>query len=127
MSLESTMSSPTPLSFACAEEIFGNLAVQHTAQLVANASDITLITDYHGVIRDLAFQSPALFDAVGRGWVDQRLVDVVTSECVNKVEELLGAAQRWSRGPCAGDQSSDKRWRAIFQCSIGPCDLATAT
>ena len=93
MSLESTMSSPTPLSFACAEEIFGNLAVQHTAQLVANASDITLITDNHGVIRDLAFQSPSLFDEVGRGWVDQKMVDVVTSECVNKVEELLGAAQ----------------------------------
>ena len=93
MPLENTMSGTNALSFAHGDQIFGKLAARQTARLIANASDLTLITDFHGTIKDIAFQSDGLHSAVGRHWVGKKFVEVVTSECVDKAEEILGAAR----------------------------------
>ena len=93
MPLENTMSGTTALSFAHGDQIFGKLAARQTARLIANASDLTLITDFQGTINDIAFQSDGLHSAVGRDWVGKKFVEVVTSECVDKAEEILGAAR----------------------------------
>ena len=89
-------------AFKSPRDTLGPLDPDAAATLITAASDIALIVDGNGVIRDLAFNSERLaLDLEGcDGWVGQRWVDVVTVESRPKVEALLrqsatGGPPRW--------------------------------
>ena len=70
------------------------------ATLLAATSDLALVLDREGVIRDLAINSDELNRDGYARWVGQSWVDTVTVECRGKIESLLkdaanDAAPKW--------------------------------
>ncbi len=94
----------------------GQLDAEAAATLVAAAADLTLVLDAQGVIRDLAFQSAELADALPQhgGWIGQTWSDTVTSESRPKVEAML-------RGSATGGMP---RWRHLNHPLPGGLDVA---
>ncbi|RVU20745.1 transcriptional regulator PpsR [Methylobacterium oryzihabitans] len=71
-----------------------------TGSLVAAASDVSLVVDGEGVIRDAAFGADGLSEEAGETWLGRRWIDTVTVESRPKVASLLedaglGAVTRW--------------------------------
>jgi len=62
---------------------------ESAARLIAAASDVALLLDDKGVIRDLAFNDGALLPEAGARWLGRRWTEVVTVESRPKVEALL--------------------------------------
>jgi transcriptional regulator PpsR len=87
-------------TFAALHESLGPLDAQAAGLLVAAATDLSLVVDGEGVIRDAAFGGS---DLVGEGcetWLGQRWADTVTVESRPKIAALLkdaepGAVTRW--------------------------------
>ena len=76
-------------SFTAPEEIFGGIDASATAQLVASASDLALVLDRDGTIRDMNARNEdqlakARFDWIGKPWVD-----TVAGDSKGKVEAFL--------------------------------------
>ena len=89
-------------AFKSPRETLGPLDPDAAAALITAASDIALIIDGTGIIRDLAFNNERLaLDLEGSAaWVGQPWIEVVTVESRPKVEALLhptgsGSAPRW--------------------------------
>jgi hypothetical protein len=77
--------------FKSPKESLGDLGAMSAANLIAAATDVAVIVDGHGVIRDVAFNKEELsleLDAQGR-WMGSKLSETVTSETRAKVGELL--------------------------------------
>ncbi|ABD08686.1 transcriptional regulator, Fis family / DNA-binding protein Fis [Rhodopseudomonas palustris HaA2] len=77
--------------FKSPKESLGDLGAQSAAKLIAAATDVALVVDSQGVIRDVAFNKDELaleLDGQGR-WLESRLVDIVTSDTQPKIRELL--------------------------------------
>lgn len=90
-------------SFRMPEESFGGLDCETTARLVAGSSDIAMVLDREGVIRDISISAPDMpldgfTDIINRRWID-----TVTIESRPKVTQMLLDAQ--------GMRAS--RWREI--------------
>lgn len=71
-----------------------------TGSLVAAASDVSLVVDGDGVIRDAAFGADGLSEEAGETWLGRRWIDTVTVESRPKVLRLIedaepGAVTRW--------------------------------
>ncbi|MGX7706823.1 transcriptional regulator PpsR [Methylobacterium sp. Gmos1] len=71
-----------------------------TGSLVAAASDVSLVVDGDGVIRDAAFAADDLSEETGDRWLGRRWIDTVTVESRPKVLSLIedaapGAVTRW--------------------------------
>ncbi|NBC15637.1 MAG: PAS domain-containing protein, partial [Gammaproteobacteria bacterium] len=62
------------------------------AALLAAASDIAIILDGEGNIRDLAYGSDELSSEVGEDWIGKPWADTVTAESRPRVEALLAEA-----------------------------------
>jgi len=80
--------------FKSPKESLGDLGAMSAANLIAAATDVAVIVDGHGVIRDVAFNKEELsleLDAQGR-WMGSKLSETVTSETRGKVGELLHEA-----------------------------------
>ena len=80
----------------------GNLDAEAAGALIAAATDVSLVVDDQGVIRDVAFQSDDLAEELDlrASWIGKRWVDTVTIESRPKVESLLhdavsAAGSRW--------------------------------
>ncbi len=84
------------------------LDADESAALVTAASDITLVIDAQGVIRQVITGSTDWQPSRAQGWVGKAWANVVTSESRPKIEEMLREAQ-------AG--KPDARWRHINQLS----------
>jgi transcriptional regulator PpsR len=72
-------------------ESLGDLGALCAAKLIAAASDVAVVVDDQGVIRDVAFNKDELsleLDGHGR-WLGARFVETVTSETRTKISELL--------------------------------------
>lgn len=67
----------------------GSLDAEAAATVIAAASDVALILDREGVIRDLAFGSEDLSREDYGQWLGKRWLDTVTVESRPKVEALL--------------------------------------
>jgi transcriptional regulator PpsR len=78
--------------FDAPEDSFGNLDAQTAAQLMATTSDLVLIVDDAGIIRDMAIGSEELSKEGYTGWLGQPWVETVTIESRAKVEALLSGA-----------------------------------
>ena len=92
-------------AFKSPRDTVGPLDPDAAATLITAASDMALIVDAQGVIRDLAFNSERLaLDLEGSdAWVGQRWADVVTTDSRPKVEAML--RQTAGHGP--------PRWRHV--------------
>jgi transcriptional regulator PpsR len=101
--------------FKSPKESLGDLGALSAAKLIAGATDVALVVDGQGVIRDVAFNKDELsleLDAQGR-WLGLKLLDVVTPDTQAKVRELLGDA--------AALKSSS--WRQVNHPSPGGADI----
>jgi transcriptional regulator PpsR len=77
--------------FKSPKESLGDLGALSAAKLIAAATDVAVVVDRQGFIRDVAFNKEELsleLDGHGR-WLGARLVDTVTPETRAKVSELL--------------------------------------
>jgi transcriptional regulator PpsR len=77
--------------FKSPKESLGDLGALPAANLIAAASDVAVVVDGEGVIRDVAFNKEDLsleLDAHGR-WLGSKLAEIVTPETGAKVKELL--------------------------------------
>jgi transcriptional regulator PpsR len=77
--------------FKSPKESLGDLGAQSAAGLIAAATDVALVVDSQGVIRDVAFNKDELsleLDAHGR-WLGAKLATTVTPETRAKADELL--------------------------------------
>ncbi|MGH6712072.1 MAG: transcriptional regulator PpsR [Bradyrhizobium sp.] len=101
--------------FKSPKESLGDLGALPAADLIAAATDVAVIVDGQGIIRDVAFNKEELsleLDAQGR-WMGSKLSEIVTSETRGKIGELLhDAALRKLSG-----------WRQVNHPSAGGEDI----
>lgn len=81
-------------TFVSPDSSLGELDAHSVATLIATASDIALIIDSDGVIRDIAFQSEELSDDLDTSaeWVGRKLMATVVLDSRPKVTHLLADA-----------------------------------
>ncbi len=93
-------------TFVSPDSSLGELDAQSVATLIATASDIALVVDADGTIRDVAFQSEELGDDLdtGGGWVGRLLMTTVVPDSRPKVTHLLADAALHNARP---------KWRHI--------------
>ena len=89
--------------FRAPSESLGEIDTKTAAGALAAASDVALILDEHGVVRDLACGSEELATGWAAKWLNKRWLDTVTVESRPKVEAMLADA-------AAG---TEPRWRQI--------------
>ncbi len=92
------------LAFRAPNEAFADLDAETVARVVAGSSDVALVIDRHGVVRDLSVFDAELAENEFRGIVEKRWVDSVTVESRPKIEELLREA---------AENSVSSRWREV--------------
>jgi transcriptional regulator PpsR len=101
--------------FKSPKESLGDLGAQSAATLIAAATDVAVVVDGQGVIRDVAFNKEELsleLDGHGR-WLGSKMQEIVTTETRDKIEELLrDAAIRKVSG-----------WRQVNHASPGGQDI----
>lgn len=118
MNMHSPVTAAIP--FQQPDRALGELSAETAARVVQVASDITLVLDADGVIRDLAVSSPELAQFGFDGWLDRAWVDTVTSDSRHKVTELLreaagGGVHRWREvnHPWAEGETLPIRYMAV--------------
>lgn len=75
------------------KKLFGDIDTEAAAALIVAASDVALVVDDEGVIRELAFGSKELSaERYGTKWLGQPWVETVTAESRPKVAALLREA-----------------------------------
>lgn len=89
--------------FKAPKKSLGNLDAESAGDLVTAATDVALIIDRKGVIRDVAFGSDDLHKDVRGDWVNVPWESTVTVESRPKIKALLEDA----------DSASDPRWRQV--------------
>lgn len=91
--------------FKWPQDSIGNLDAESAARVLAASSDVAMVIDREGVIRDVAVStSDALLDGLN-DVIERRWIDTVTLESRRKVEEMLSDAAN----------NRDVRWREINQ------------
>lgn len=101
--------------FKSPKESLGDLGAKSAAKLIAAATDVAVVVDGQGVIRDVAFNKEDLsleLDAHGR-WLGSKFSDVVTPDTRFKVDELLQDAASPKLSP----------WRQVNHPSPGGEDI----
>lgn len=88
------------LSFRLPKETIGDLDAETAARVMAASSDVAMVIDREGIIRDVAVSGADIPIDGFADIVERRWVDTVTSESRRKVEEMLQdavdlRASRW--------------------------------
>jgi transcriptional regulator PpsR len=112
------------IPFTRPEWALGGLAQETVAEIVTASSDVALVIDRDGVIRDLSVGS---MDLVSRGlgeWIHQPWSETVTEESRVKVEALLrdardGVAPRWREMNHPGRGDGDTLPVRYFAVAVG--------
>ena len=89
--------------FSAPADSFGSMDSESAAAMVAASSDIALVLDAQGVIRDVAFGNAELAREANRQWIGRRWIETVTIESRNKIEDMIREAS--PRAPT--------RWRQV--------------
>ena len=92
--------------FKSPKESLGDLGAQSAAMLIAAASDVALVIDGKGVIRDVSFNKDELsleLDGNGR-WLGTDVLETVTIDSRTKMKAMLQdmtthKPSGWQRGP----------------------------
>ena len=77
------------IQLSALEKSIGPIDATGAARLITALSDVALVLDEKGVIRDLAFSNDELAAENHKHWLGRRWVDTVTVESKAKVEMLL--------------------------------------
>ncbi len=99
--------------FRAAKTSLGDLDAEDAAALIAAASDIALIIDREGVIRDLAVDGEDMALAGYRTWIGKPWVATVTEETRPKVRDLLADAA----------SKATPRWRQLNHPAVSGPDV----
>ena len=99
--------------FRAPEQSLGDLQARSAAEVIAAASDIALVIDAGGIIRDLSCGSEDLSTGWAAKWIGKPWIDTVTIESRPKVEAMLADAAA----------SAEPRWRQINHPSARGPDL----
>jgi transcriptional regulator PpsR len=91
---------------------FAAIDAETVAALLASASDVTLVVDSEGVVRDVAFGSADLAKDAYRNWVGRHWADTVVSDSRTKIEDLIRdttarSASRWRQVNYPAHQGAD--------------------
>lgn len=87
--MKDMMGSHTGPGFLSGGTPWSALDAERTAQLVAAASDLALLVDDDGIIRNIAISSHDATLGIAESWLGKPFVDTVTSETKSKAEALL--------------------------------------
>jgi len=110
-------------TFVSPDASLGELDAQSVATLIATASDIALIVDADGTIRDIAFQSDELasdLDTSDR-WLGRKLLSTVVADSRPKVTHLLADAAAHNARPKwrhINHATSDGRSIPVLYCAV---------
>jgi transcriptional regulator PpsR len=72
--------------------LLGDIGGEAALEVLATATDVTLLLDKQGIVRDVQFGDEALFDNGGKHWIGRAWSSTVTKETVPKLEALLREA-----------------------------------
>lgn len=100
-------------SFKAPKKSLGTLDADIVARLIAAASDVALVIDRKGIIRDVAIGNPELAPDIDQRWVGRAWSDTVTVESRPKIEALLNDAMA----------RTAPRWRQVNHPSSRGADL----
>lgn len=89
--------------FRAPKRTLGDLEADSVARLLVAASDIALVIDAKGVIRDVALGSAELVREGFHEWIGQRWVDTVQTESRVKISEMINEAS----------SKTAPRWRQV--------------
>jgi transcriptional regulator PpsR len=86
--------------FSVVEKSLGAAEAQAAARLIAVATDVAIVVDSQGVIRDFSCENDELSSAFDGAWLGRRWMELVTVESRPKIEALLtdaasNAPPRW--------------------------------
>jgi len=84
--------------FRSPKQSLGTLDAEAAAGLITAASDVALVLDRQGVIRDLAYGKPELAAEWAGSWLGRPWIDTVTVESRPKIESLLQDAGAGTAG-----------------------------
>lgn len=99
--------------FKAPKKSLGNLDAESAGALVTAATDVALIIDRRGVIRDVAFGSDDLLKDVRGDWLNTPWESTVTVESRPKIRAMLKDA----------DTPEDSRWRQVNHSAINGADV----
>ncbi|GAB5498732.1 MAG: transcriptional regulator PpsR [Pseudohongiellaceae bacterium] len=99
--------------FTTPTDSFGNLSAEGAAAIITAATDIALVIDAEGVIRDLSFSDEEMPKTPYQEWLNKPWSEAVTIESRPKVESLLKEAAA----------NTSPRWRHINHPTSGEADL----
>lgn len=99
-------------SFKTPKKNVGTLDAETAARLISVSSDIALILDKKGVIRDISFDDDKLQAEGCAGWVGKPWVETVTIESREKIHDLLHEAT-----------AEPYRWRQVNHSTTRGADL----
>lgn len=106
--------------FEAPELHFSDLSADVLAGVVAAATDLALVVDRQGVIRDVSLGAGQAVElAELRQWVGRRWVETVTIENRGKVTAMLASAAREAGAPATGQRSE----RQVTHALSGGVDL----
>jgi transcriptional regulator PpsR len=86
-------------TFDAPESALGGIGTDTIATLIAAASDIALILDGKGIIRDLAFGNEELSSEVAEDWIGRAWVETVTNDSRARIEALIADAKSSIKPP----------------------------
>ena len=110
-------------TFVSPDSSLGDLDAQSVATLIATASDVALVVDADGTIRDVAFQSEELaadLDTSGQ-WLGRKLASTVVADSQPKVTHLLADAAAHNVKPKwrhLNHAASDGRSVPVLYCAV---------
>lgn len=104
---------PEPVPFRTPDGSLGGVESRVMASVIAAASDVALVVDDEGVIRDMAIGSAELAEDGAADWLGRKWEDTVLPDSRHKVLELLSDGGKWSGSP----------WRQLNQ-KTGRGDVA---
>jgi transcriptional regulator PpsR len=100
--------------FDAPQAALGDIGSDAMAALLAAASDIAIVLDAEGNIRDLAYGSDELSSEVGEDWIGRRWADTVTADSKPRVQSLLDEAST---------DASDPHWQQVNHISRSGAEL----
>lgn len=106
--------SPTPAlaRLRAASDSLASIDPETAAALITASSDVTLVVDAQGVVRDVAFAAADLAGDIYRDWIGRPWADAVSPDSRGKIEELVrestaAAVSRWRQVNYPGAQDPD--------------------
>jgi transcriptional regulator PpsR len=114
-------------AFVSPDASLGALDARSVATLIATASDIALIVDADGTIRDIALQSDELSNDLdtSSSWVGRKLVSTVAPDSRSKVTHLLADAAAHNTKPKwrhINHAAADGRSIPVLYCAVSVGD-----